>query len=150
LHGCCMVVAWKNSTPVRRVSSEPSYAVVPGLVGCPCVGLDAESAPGARVARTFASSSASGTQPSVYGHWYYITAIWSVYDCRRSGRYTPIDVHLLVSVEGSERRTRTHFSTNTRTHIRAPPPPPRPNPQPRPRPVKPPPPPLPPPPLPPP
>ena len=29
LHGCCMVVAWKNSTPVRRVSSEPSYAVVP-------------------------------------------------------------------------------------------------------------------------
>ena len=35
LHGCCMVVAWKNSTPVRRVSSEPSYAVVPGLVGGP-------------------------------------------------------------------------------------------------------------------
>jgi hypothetical protein len=87
LHGCCMVVAWKNSTPVRRVSSEPSYAVVPGLVGGP--------------------------------------------------------THLLlVSVEGSERRTRTHFQTNTRTHIRAPPPPPRPNPQPRPRPVTPPPPPL--------
>ena len=40
LHGCCMVVAWKNSSPVRRVSSESSYAVVPGLVGGPCVGLD--------------------------------------------------------------------------------------------------------------
>ena len=36
LHGCCIVVAWKNSTPVRRVSSEPSCAVVPGLVGGPC------------------------------------------------------------------------------------------------------------------
>ena len=38
--GCCMVVVWllygvvwKSSTPVRCVSSEPSYAVVPGEVG---------------------------------------------------------------------------------------------------------------------
>ena len=62
-----MVVAWKNSTPDRRVSSEPSSAVVPGLVGGPCVGLGAGSAPGAGVARTFASSWAIGTQPSVHG-----------------------------------------------------------------------------------